>query len=279
MLDRSAVDRWYKINDKESFAYARELIAKEGLLVGGSSGSAIAAMVQAAQDLNLGEDKTVVVILPDSIRNYLSKFVDDDWLAANDLLPRDIREAPSHGLPAVCRPDVFGTATVQALQLKQVQSIFTQTHCHDAVEIMRGRGFDQLPVLGGPGGRLVGLVTLGNLLSRIGHGRSSLNDPVSEVMFDFSRIHEVTTDPRDLPRFMTVKPNENGPKTSSKSMKRKYVEITMSTPLRLLQEFFDWNSAAVVTEKDEKGIMRPQAVATKIDLLSWLEHQETDTKR
>lgn len=73
VLDQHAVDKWYKTDDKESFKYARRLIAEEGLLVGGSSGSAIAALVQAAQDNQFKADEVVVVILPDSIRSYLTK--------------------------------------------------------------------------------------------------------------------------------------------------------------------------------------------------------------
>lgn len=73
VLDRKVVHHWYKTNDRDAFNYARRLIAEEGLLVGGSSGSAIDAMVQGAKDLGLGKDDVVVVILPDGIRNYLSK--------------------------------------------------------------------------------------------------------------------------------------------------------------------------------------------------------------
>jgi cystathionine beta-synthase len=73
VLDRHAVDKWYKTDDRESFAYARRLICEEGLLVGGSSGSAIAAMVRGVKDLGLEKGDVVVVILPDSIRSYLSK--------------------------------------------------------------------------------------------------------------------------------------------------------------------------------------------------------------
>ena len=73
VLDQGAVNKWYKTDDREAFMYARRLIAEEGLLVGGSSGSAIAAMVKGVRDAGLGKDDVVVVILPDSIRSYLSK--------------------------------------------------------------------------------------------------------------------------------------------------------------------------------------------------------------
>jgi len=71
VLDRPVVDVWYKTNDKDSFLLSRRLIREEGLLVGGSCGSAMSAALQAAKGLS--KDKVVVVILPDSIRSYLSK--------------------------------------------------------------------------------------------------------------------------------------------------------------------------------------------------------------
>ncbi len=73
VLDYEVVNKWYKTDDREAFGYARRLIAEEGLLVGGSSGSAMAATVRAARDLDLDEDDVIVVVLPDSIRSYLSK--------------------------------------------------------------------------------------------------------------------------------------------------------------------------------------------------------------
>lgn len=73
VLDHDVVDKWYKTDDREAFAYSRRLIAEEGLLVGGSSGSAMAAAVRAVKDLQLKQGDALVVILPDSIRSYLSK--------------------------------------------------------------------------------------------------------------------------------------------------------------------------------------------------------------
>lgn len=73
VLDQQVVDKWYKTDDRTSFEFAKRLIREEGLLCGGSSGSAMAACVKAIMELGLGKDDTVVVILPDSIRSYLSK--------------------------------------------------------------------------------------------------------------------------------------------------------------------------------------------------------------
>lgn len=77
VLDRDLVDRWVKTNDKESFKLARRLMKEEGMLVGGSSGSAMMAAFAEAKSLKAGQN--CVIVLPDGIRNYLTKFVDADW--------------------------------------------------------------------------------------------------------------------------------------------------------------------------------------------------------
>ena len=84
VLDNSLVDQYIKVNDKDSFLMARRLIREEGLLVGGSSGSAVWAALQAAKRLKKGD--RCLIILPDGIRNYMSKFVDDNWMRKNGFL-------------------------------------------------------------------------------------------------------------------------------------------------------------------------------------------------
>ena len=82
VLDNTLVNQYIKVNDENSFNTARALIKKEGLLIGGSSGTAMYAAIEAAK--NLDSKQNCLVILPDSIRNYLSKFVDDDWMKKNN---------------------------------------------------------------------------------------------------------------------------------------------------------------------------------------------------
>ena len=81
VLDNDLVDEYIKTNDEESFLMARRLIREEGLLCGGSSGSAMAAALQTAKNLNKGEK--CLVLLPDGVRNYMSKFLNDDWMRKN----------------------------------------------------------------------------------------------------------------------------------------------------------------------------------------------------
>ncbi|RMZ88055.1 hypothetical protein DV736_g4720, partial [Chaetothyriales sp. CBS 134916] len=285
VLNQKMVDKWYKTNDTDSFHYARRLIAEEGLLVGGSSGSAIAALVAAAHDKIVTKDDVVVVVLPDSIRSYLSKFVDDDWLAANSLLPQtpsaDAASSPTEQKTRVSIPksDQFGQATVRDLRLKPVQNIPANSTCSYAIEVMREKAFDQLPVISASGKRLVGLVTLGNLLSRISHGRANGDSLVSDVMFDFTKIAEVVTDPRDFCNLGKTKSSISELNNDGYTEKRnKFIEITLDTPLSGLNRFLEWQSAAIVTERDTssaesdgaRGTLKPVAVVTKVDLLTWM---------
>ncbi len=87
VLDNDLVDRYVKTADKESFLMARRLIREEGLLVGGSSGAAVWAALQVAPALDEGAN--CLVILPDSIRNYMTKFLSDDWMREQGFLDEE----------------------------------------------------------------------------------------------------------------------------------------------------------------------------------------------
>lgn len=84
VLDNSLIDRYIKTEDGPSFTMARRLIREEGLLVGGSSGAAVYAALEAAASLN-GQN-AALVILPDALRNYLTKFADDHWLESQGVM-------------------------------------------------------------------------------------------------------------------------------------------------------------------------------------------------
>ena len=82
VLDNNLVDQYVKVSDEDTFSTARKLIKMEGLLIGGSCGTATWAGIQAAKELN--ENQNCLIILPDSIRNYLSKFVNDEWMSEHN---------------------------------------------------------------------------------------------------------------------------------------------------------------------------------------------------
>uniref|UniRef100_A0AC34R7J7 Cystathionine beta-synthase n=1 Tax=Panagrolaimus sp. JU765 TaxID=591449 RepID=A0AC34R7J7_9BILA len=77
-LKRDYVDQWVKTFDADSFYTARRVIREEGILCGGSSGANVWAALQVAKGLD--KSKRVITVLPDSIRNYMTKFLDDDWM-------------------------------------------------------------------------------------------------------------------------------------------------------------------------------------------------------
>ncbi|MCH9764290.1 MAG: pyridoxal-phosphate dependent enzyme [Gammaproteobacteria bacterium] len=84
VLDNRLIDAYVKLRDIDAFQMARRLISEEGLLVGGSSGGAMWAALQAAKNLEVGQ--RCLVILPDSVRNYMSKYVNDSWMQAEGFL-------------------------------------------------------------------------------------------------------------------------------------------------------------------------------------------------
>eukprot|EP01132_Coremiostelium_polycephalum_P000375 gene375-472_t len=225
VLDRNLVDSWIKTRDTESFVMARRLIKEEGLLCGGSSGSAMVGAIQAAKQLGPGQ--RCVVLLPDSIRNYMSKHLNDDWMLDNGFV------SPQYSAKKQ-EEEKFQGATIKDLNLTKPITVTANTACSAAVQLLQQHGFDQLPVVSETK-KLLGLVTLGNLLSYISSSRVKPTDPVSKVMFRFT-----------------------GHKTE-------YVPIHQDTSLASLQKFFESHSSAIVTEADEIV-----SVVTKIDLLTYL---------
>ena len=78
VLDNNLIDKYIKTEDEESFIMSRRLIKEEGLLCGGSCGSAMVAALKSATALK--KNQKCLVILPDGIRNYMTKFPNDDWM-------------------------------------------------------------------------------------------------------------------------------------------------------------------------------------------------------
>jgi len=131
-VDLKIIDKVINVSDKESFAMCRRLAREEGLLVGGSCGTAVCAALQVAADLPAG--KLVVVLLPDTGRGYLSKIYNDDWMQAQGFLAPPGRDM-SIGDVLASKGDVPALLTVS-----------TRDSVRKAVDIMRKIGISQLPV-------------------------------------------------------------------------------------------------------------------------------------
>jgi cystathionine beta-synthase len=173
VMNRDLVDEWVKSEDRESFLMSRRLIRQEGLLCGGSCGAAAWAAVRVAE--KYGPDKRIVVILPDSVRNYMTKFMDDQWMRENGFTESR-----------------WETSTVgdllRAMKSRTLYSAASSDTLADAVMTMKEHGVSQLPVLDGD--RLVGIVTESDLLAKLVEGRASLSSAVAEVMFrNVSTVH------------------------------------------------------------------------------------------
>ena len=166
VLDRKLVDEWVKTTDQPSFLLARRLIREEGLLVGGSSGSAMFAALQAAPRLKEGQN--CVVVLPDGVRNYMTKFVDDKWMRDNGFF-----QTPT--VPGKVQ-DLFGA---EARRPALVAATDTDT-IHEVIDSMREKGISQLPVTSG--GVLVGIVTEADLMQFLGSGEGATDSLVSKCM-------------------------------------------------------------------------------------------------
>merc|ERR1711998_98781 len=82
-------DHWVKSDDDEAFSMCRNVIRHEGLMVGGSSGSTMAGAYRFLRENKIGKGKRVAVLFADSTRNYMSKFLDDDWMKENGFSPEN----------------------------------------------------------------------------------------------------------------------------------------------------------------------------------------------
>uniref|UniRef100_A0A4W3HIC4 Cystathionine beta-synthase n=1 Tax=Callorhinchus milii TaxID=7868 RepID=A0A4W3HIC4_CALMI len=169
VLDRSVVDQWYKTKDQDSFVVARQLIRDEGLLCGGSSGSAMWTALKAAKEL--GEGQRCVVILPDSIRNYMSKFLSDKWM---------VQKGFSSQPEPVSKP-WWWDMKVSDLKLSKPLTLLPSVSCQKAIETLNVKGFDQAPVLSSEG-QILGVVLLKDVLSAVLAEKVKLSDPVSKLL-------------------------------------------------------------------------------------------------
>ncbi len=166
VLDRDLIDEWIKSEDRESFQMARRLVRQEGLLCGGSSGSAMWAATEIAR--KYGPGKRIVTLLPDSVRNYMTKFMDEQWMKENGFTEASWQS---------------GSVGDLLLRLPKRELIVASSAdtVSDSVMRMKESGISQLPVV--DDGRLVGIVTESDLLLRIVEGHASLASSVAEVMF------------------------------------------------------------------------------------------------
>jgi len=191
VLDRALVDQWVKSNDRDSFIMSRRLIRSEGLLCGGSCGSAMWAATVAAKKLKKGQ--RCVVILPDSTRNYMTKFLNNDWMADNDFVDDKVIQ-----MEATVQA-WWSDKLVQNLPINTPYTISPQDTCQDAINVLKEQGFDVLPVVDTTNA-CVGVVTDGNLTAKLTSGRLQVTDAVEKAMFKNHKKVSLSTTLGELSR-------------------------------------------------------------------------------
>jgi cystathionine beta-synthase len=178
--DPSVVDRWVRVSDRDAFAAARRLTREEGILAGGSCGTALVASLAVARDLieaGQGVGKVIVVLLPDSGRNYLSKIYNDEWMRVNGLLATT---------GAVARVEALLTARHRDLVRPAVVVARTTERVGEAIARLQEYGISQMPVSEDAAGDavagIVGSISEKGLLDRAFRDPSVVERTVGEMM-------------------------------------------------------------------------------------------------
>jgi cystathionine beta-synthase len=175
-LDPSVIDRWITVGDKESFLMARRLTREEGLLAGGSSGTALVGALEVARDL--GRDDVVVVILPDSGRNYLSKIFNESWMLEHGFIERP-------GTSARIGEVLAQKRTIEA-HIPDMVAVPSHEKVGKAIDILQQFGISQVPVArnGEPKlvGEIVGSISERSLLDKVFRDRDAIEKDVVEFM-------------------------------------------------------------------------------------------------
>ncbi len=187
--DPTVVDEFIRVDDRTSFNTARRLAREEGILTGGSAGTALAAALQYARRLKPGD--VVVVLLPDTGRGYLSKQYNDTWMIENAMVVMGESEQPT-------LRDVLTYRRTHSGTMPLVVSIAPADALSEAVELLRRYGISQMPVI--EHGQIVGSLTENLLLRYLASGEelthanvSDLQGPPFNIMPADALAHEAYT--------------------------------------------------------------------------------------
>ncbi len=164
-LNAHVVDEWIRVSDAESFHTIRQLAKEEGIMLGGSSGTAIFAGLKYAQ--RCSEEDLIVVMCPDTGRNYLSKAYDDEWMFKNGFT--DIAPDQTH----------IGMVLEILGREGQIWTLTKQQTLDSAIQLFQEKGISQIPIVEGE--EVIGSVEEITIMHALHQGKSATT-PLSEVM-------------------------------------------------------------------------------------------------
>jgi cystathionine beta-synthase len=136
-MDRSVVDEWVRVSDRDSFLTARRLAREEGLLVGGSGGTTVWAALEIAK--RFGPEAQILTMIPDSGRSYMSKFYDDNWMLEHGFAERR--------LPAPTVSELLRSKRLDEIAVPALITIAAHQKVGEAIDVMQQYSISQLPVV------------------------------------------------------------------------------------------------------------------------------------
>jgi cystathionine beta-synthase len=166
-FNRQVVDEMVRVSDKDSFNTARRLAREEGILAGGSSGTALAAALKYAQRLT--QPREIVVLLPDTGRNYISKIFSDEWMRENGFWQ-----------DRVARPVKIAQVLGQKKVLPPLISVQPQDKLKAAIQLFQQHNISQLPVI--ENNRVVGSLNEASIMKTLHDGVDLNNQEIRAVM-------------------------------------------------------------------------------------------------